>query len=93
MPRGHRGIRLAGAARVGQVHLTQAGLDARIVSRRADVTDHTVGAGFEVADEIVVRKRQQCECRDIGRHDEPENRAQPGAEDHHANDYTVWTIC
>lgn len=79
----NRGVRLARSARLCQIHVAQAGLDAGAVGGRADVANRAVSAGLEVADEVVVRKRQRGERHEIDRDDELENYAQPAPGDSH----------
>ena len=52
-------------------------LGTRIVGRRADVADAAMGAGLEVAGEVVVPKRQSRQRGDIRRDHVPQNYAQP----------------
>lgn len=65
-----RSLGAAQAAYVGEMGLAEARLHAGVVRRRPNVADPAVGAGLEVAGEVVVGERQRGERDDIRRDDE-----------------------
>lgn len=64
-------------ARVDKIGIPQPRLKAGIVSGGSNVADAAMGAGFKVAGQVVVGKRQGGERGDIRRDDELENHTQP----------------
>ena len=60
----------AQAAYVGEMGLAEARLHAGVVSRGPNVADAAMGAGLEVAGQVVVGERQRGERDDIRRDDE-----------------------
>jgi hypothetical protein len=72
-----RGLVHAQAADVGEMGLAEPRLHTGVVSRGPNVADAAVGAGLEVAGEVVVRERQGGQRGDIRRDDELQNHAKP----------------
>jgi len=72
-----RGLGHAQAANVGEIGPAEPRLQAAIVGGGPNVADAAVGAGLEVAGQVVVGERQRGERDDVRRDDELQDHAQP----------------